>query len=202
MICTLICIGFQSGRSHYSAWQLVLSAAHSMDDVTQTLEAVEVLDRGRRAAACRESRGHSMRGGLRWRTVLVGAGLCCQAAAAAQWILKSRLRERHASGMGKLSAAQDASYDPTLDPANYESRCGLERHKAPSRTGPFAILGFIHKVAARAGSAPILRFAYAVPYDAPGAQLAVRVFTDRQPIVLHVRVPDPNGTRSLCQLRD
>ena len=36
----------------------------------------------------------------------------------------------------------------------------------------------------------MLRFAYAVPYDATGAQVAVRVFTDRQPIVLHVRVPD------------
>src|SRR3982751_801177 len=129
--------------------------------------------------------------GLRWGTALVGAGLCCQAiAAAAQWTLKTDFENGMRQGWESYPLAQDAGYDPTLDPVHYEGRRALERHKAPSLTGPFEI-GFIHKVAARAGSAPMLRFAYAIPYDAAGAQLAVRVFTNRQPIVLHVPVRDP-----------
>ncbi len=108
-----------------------------------------------------------MTAGLRWRTALVGAGLCCQAAAAAQWTLKTDFENGMRQGWESYPLAQDAGYDPTLDPAQNEGRRALERHKAPSRTGPFEI-GFIRKVAAHAGSAPMLRFAYAVPYDDDG----------------------------------
>ena len=66
-----------------------------------------------------------MTAGLRWRTALVGAGLCCQAAAAAQWTLKTDFENGMRQGWESYPLAQDAGYDPTLDPANYEGRRGL-----------------------------------------------------------------------------
>jgi hypothetical protein len=109
---------------------------------------------------------------------------CCAAGQLAPWTLRSDFETGMRQGWESYPLAQDAGYEPTLDPAKYQGRKALERHKAPNRDGELR-LGFVRKAQVTAGPSPRLMFFYAVP-SAGAAQIEVRVFSGEKPRVLFV----------------
>ena len=89
-------------------------------------------------------------------------------------------------GWESYPLAQDAGYEPTLDPVQYQGRKALERHNAPNRDGMLR-LGFVRKVRATAGSDPHLTFLYAVP-SSGATHIEIRVFTGDKPRVFSIPV--------------
>ncbi len=115
---------------------------------------------------------------------LLAAGLVsrCWAAPIGPWTLKSDFENGMRQGWETFPLAEDAGYDPTLDPVSYQGRKALERHKAPNRDGEFR-LGFIRKTGVTAGPNPRLAFSYNVPSPGP-VRLEVSVFTGDKPGVI------------------
>ena len=99
---------------------------------------------------------------------------CCWAAPVGPWTLKSDFENGMRQGWETYPLAEDAGYDPTLDPVTYQGRKALERHKAPNRDGEFR-LGFVRKARVIAGSHPHLTFSYSVPSPGP-VRLEVGIF--------------------------
>jgi hypothetical protein len=107
---------------------------------------------------------------------------CCSAAPLAPWTLKSDFETGMRQGWESYPLAQDAGYEPTLDPAEYQGRRALERHKAPNRDGELR-LGFVRKAGVFAGPSPRLTFFYAVP-SAGATQIEIGIFSGGKSQVL------------------
>lgn len=82
-------------------------------------------------------------------------------------------------GWESYPLAQDAGYDPTLDPVVDDGRKVLARHKEPTKSGLLR-LGFVRRFGLTAGSAPSISFAYRLPGRSGDFKIEVLLFHDGQ----------------------
>jgi hypothetical protein len=104
------------------------------------------------------------------------------AAIVGPWTLRTDFETGMRQGWESYPLAQDAGYDPTLDPAVYQGRKSLARRKAPNRDGELR-LGFVRKTRVIAGPSPRLEFFYAIP-SAGAVRLEVGIFAGDKPKVI------------------
>ncbi len=129
---------------------------------------------------------------MKYRCLLLGAfAVSCGAASLAPWTIRSDFESGMRQGWESYPLAQDAGYEPTLDPVQYKDRKALERHSAPTRDGIWR-LGFVRKVRAAAGGNPQLKFFYAVP-SSGATHIEIRVFSGDKPRVLSIAAAKNDG---------
>jgi hypothetical protein len=78
-------------------------------------------------------------------------------------------------GWESFPLAEDAGYDPTLQPETHDGASSLVREAAPTQSGKFS-LGFIRRMHIAPGLPPGLSFKIRVPYASGDTPLAVRLF--------------------------